>query len=95
MNRYIPAMALALFLSACGRPTDLGQQYQDGEFEQILNPVNDVVSDKPHDYSLFPLQLQQIEQTSASLTKTHQALYENIQQWLKKGAILCYWLTLD
>lgn len=88
MNRKFYALGMSLLLAACVRPTDRGQQYIDGSFTQILNPVDKVMSDKPRDFSLFLDQLKQVETLSPSLAEQHHLLYENIKDWLSVGGDL-------
>lgn len=86
MKRIIFLTGISLLLAGCAKPNDFGQQYKDGTFEQILNPVSEVQSDKPRDFSLFPAQLEQVISNSPSLTNQHQSVYIKIQNWLESGA---------
>ncbi len=85
MKRILLITGLSLLLVACSKPRDLGQQYKDGVFEQVLNPVEFVNSDKSKNYSLFPAQLEQVLANSPSLSNKHQAAYIKIGNWLKSG----------
>ncbi len=78
-------MACVALLAGCVRPTDRGQQYQDGRFERILTPVSQVVSESPRDFSLFQEQLAEVETTSPSLVAQHQAVYQRLASWLDAG----------
>lgn len=86
VKRILLITGLSLFLVACSKPRDLGQQYKDGVFEQVLNPVESVNSDKSKNHSLFPAQLEQVLANSPSLSHKHQAVYIKVSNWLKSGA---------
>ncbi|NGN99737.1 murein transglycosylase A [Grimontia sp. S25] len=85
MKKALSVVGISLLLAACARPTDRGQQYVDGRFNQVLNPVEQVASDKSRDYSLFPAQLEKVESRSPSLTKANQAVYESVKAWLAES----------
>ncbi len=85
MQRKFIIVGLALLLNACARPTDHGQQYIDGVFEEVLNPVPQIVSNKQKDFSTFSSQLEKVISTSPNLAANNQNLYERVQTWLQKG----------
>lgn len=85
MNRAFCVIGISFILAACTRPIDHGQQYLDGSFNNVLNPVSQLISDKPNDHSLFSAQLTNIETLSPSLTTPNQALYDNVKNWLTEG----------
>ncbi|MGL5335990.1 MAG: murein transglycosylase A, partial [Enterovibrio sp.] len=72
-------------LVGCMRPKDHGQQYLDGKFTQVLNPVAKVVSDKPSDLSTFAPQLDQVKASSAKFVDKNKELYENVLKWAREG----------
>ncbi|MEZ8131745.1 murein transglycosylase A [Enterovibrio norvegicus] len=85
MNRTLFVVGFSLLLAACARPTDRGQQYIDGSFDDVLNPVTSVASDKTKDYSLFPAQLEKVETLSPSLSQPNQPLYDSVKAWLAES----------
>ncbi|WP_434356590.1 murein transglycosylase A [Parasalinivibrio latis] len=85
MIRRILPLAAVLLLASCARPTDRGQQYLDGSFDNVLNPVPAVVTNQPKDFSLFDAQLAKVEEVSPSLVKKNEAVYDKVQAWLKAG----------
>lgn len=85
MFRNLSIAALVVIVAGCARPTDRGQQYVDGRFDEVLNPVMAVDSDKARDYSSFPKQLEQVEERSPSLVARHQSLYQKIKKWMDEG----------
>ncbi|RXJ72535.1 murein transglycosylase A [Veronia nyctiphanis] len=85
MYRLAGVLTASLFLAACARPIDRGQQYLDGSFDEILNPVTLIDSNKPADYSGFLPQLSEVEKLSPSLVKEHQDLYFRVQRWLAES----------
>ncbi|WP_078751796.1 murein transglycosylase A [Enterovibrio nigricans] len=85
MKRALFVVGLSLLMTACVRPTDRGQQYIDDSFDEVLNPVGLIASEKPKDYSLFPAQLEKVETLSPSLTASHQSLYEGVKRWLSES----------
>lgn len=88
MNRLLLAFSLSLILASCARPTDRGQQYIDGRFEEVLNATSGIESSQPKDFSLFLKQLEQVETLSPALTKTNQNVYESVKAWLAQGGEL-------
>ncbi|ODA32907.1 murein transglycosylase A [Veronia pacifica] len=82
MYRLVGVLSISLLMTACARPVDRGQQYLDGSFDEVLNPIVVVNSDKPRDYSGFRPQLEKVEEVSPSLTEKHKALYSRLQRWL-------------
>lgn len=99
MKKALSVIGISLLLVACARPTDRGQQYVDGRFGDVLNPVDMVVSDKPKDYSLFPAQLEKVETLSPSLVNTNKPVYEAVKAWLAESgeptALADYGLSLE
>ncbi|KLV01638.1 murein transglycosylase [Photobacterium aquae] len=76
---------LVLGLAGCARPTDRGQQYLDGEFDQVLNPVSTVSSDKPRDYHEFKQQMELVLERSPSMAATYQSLYRQVENWAENS----------
>ncbi|MGF1726060.1 murein transglycosylase A [Photobacterium nomapromontoriensis] len=70
-----------LGLAGCARPTDRGQQYLDGSFDHVLNPVSELVSDKSRDYSQFKQQADKVIERSPSMAAKYQALYRQVENW--------------
>ncbi len=85
VKRILLITGMSLLLVACSKPRDLGQQYEDGVFNQVLNPVGSVNSDKSKSYSQFPEQLKKVLSHSPSLVSQHQAVYIKVGNWLKSG----------
>lgn len=85
MNRVLCVIGISLLLTACARPTDRGQQYLDGPFDEVLNPTQQLVSNTPNDHSLFSAQLEKVESLSPSLTTPNKPLYNNLKAWLSAG----------
>lgn len=84
-RNIIAVMALSTLLAACAKPTDHGQQYIDGNFDKVLNPVDVVVSEKIADYSLFPKQLAEVENTAPKIAAKYNALYSRVLNWRAAG----------
>ncbi|WP_083882397.1 murein transglycosylase A [Photobacterium marinum] len=81
MFRKATIAMLILGLVGCARPTDHGQQYIDGRFDQVLNQVSTVESDKPRDYSQFEQQMELVLERSPSMAAKYQPLYQHLQKW--------------
>lgn len=79
--RKLTFVSCVFGLAACAKPVDRGQQYLDGEFDDLLNPVTNVVSDKPRDYSRFEAQAEQVLTRSPSMMLRYQNLYHQINDW--------------
>lgn len=79
----IAIISLSFLVTACVQPRDHGQQYIDGNFEQVLNPVETIESEKKSDFSLFLSQLAQVENISPSINEKYQALYSKVVNWLE------------
>lgn len=86
-KNFITATVLSLLLAACAKPTDHGQQYVDGNFDKVLNPVDVVVSEKVSDYSLFPDQLAEVENNAPKIVEKFDALYSRVLDWRAAGGI--------
>ena len=86
-RNVIAGLALSLLLTACAKPTDHGQQYIDGNFDKVLNPVDTVVSEKVSDYTLFPDQLAEVEATSPSIANKFNTLYSRVLNWRAAGGV--------
>ncbi len=99
MKKALSVVGISLLLAACARPTDRGQQYVDGSFDEVLNPVSIIASDKPRDYSLFPGQLEKVETLSPRLSTPNQALYDSVKTWLAESgeptALADYGISLE
>ncbi len=97
--RKVTLVSCVLGLAACARPVDRGQQYLDGEFGQVLNPVTHVASDKPRDYTRFEAQSEQVLARSPSMMLRYQNLYQQVKNWAEESgdpALLTqYGLTTD
>lgn len=85
MNRALYIIGFSILLAACSRPTDRGQQYIDGPFKKVLNPVTQLLSDKPNDHSLFSAQLHKVETLSPSLSSPNKPLYDSVKTWLAES----------
>ncbi|MGF1703259.1 murein transglycosylase A [Photobacterium makurazakiensis] len=81
MFRKATIAILIMGLAGCAKPTDRGQQYLDGNFDQVLNPVPTLNSDKPQDYSQFSQQMEKVIERSPSMATTYQPLYQQIESW--------------
>ena len=51
-----------------------GKQASNQQFTQVINPVASVQSDKPRDYSLFTLQMNQVKQRSSAMVRRDNGL---------------------
>ncbi len=80
-KKCLPFATLAL-LFGCAQPTDRAQQYVDGDFPQILNPVTSIESNTPRDYATFHNQAQQVIEKSPSMASLYQPLYEKLNDWV-------------
>ena len=85
MFRKVTIAMLIIGLAGCAKPTDRGQQYVDGNFDQVLNQVPTVESDKPRDYNMFAEQMAQVIARSSSMTSKYQALYSQIDNWAEQS----------
>ncbi|QUJ69158.1 murein transglycosylase A [Photobacterium sp. GJ3] len=85
MIQKLTLASCVLGLVACARPVDRGQQYLDGEFDQVLNPVETVVSDKPRDYTRFEAQAEKVLSRSPSMMLRYQNLYQQVTNWAEAG----------
>lgn len=85
MFRKATIALLILGLAGCAKPTERGQQYLDGEFNQILNRVETVESDKSRDYSQFQAQAEKVIERSPRMASKYQSLYHQIQLWVAQG----------
>ncbi|MCW8331307.1 murein transglycosylase A [Photobacterium sp. SDRW27] len=85
MFRKATIAMLILGLVGCAKPTDRGQQYLDGSFDQVLNQVSTVESDKPRDYSQFSQQMAKVIERSPSMAGQYQALYRQIENWAEQS----------
>ncbi|PSW12589.1 murein transglycosylase A [Photobacterium sanctipauli] len=85
MFRKATIALLILGLAGCAKPTDRGQQYLDNRFDQVLNQVPAVNSDKPQDYSQFSQQMEKVLERSPSMAATNQALYRQIENWAEQS----------
>ncbi len=80
-KKCIPFATLAL-LFGCAQPTERAQQYRDGDFQQILNPVTSIESNQPRDYSTFYNQAEQVIENSPSMASLYQPLYQKLNDWI-------------
>ncbi|WP_420911163.1 murein transglycosylase A [Vibrio aestuarianus] len=76
----LPFVVITL-LAGCAQPTDRAQQYNDGEFPQILNKVTIIDSNTPRDFTEFSKQSEQVISNSPSMAAIYQPLYEQISEW--------------
>ncbi|WP_261857813.1 murein transglycosylase A [Photobacterium sanguinicancri] len=81
MLRHLTIAVCIIGLAGCAKPTDRGQQYLDGDFEQVLNQVESVNSDKVRDYSQFDAQMTKVIERSPSMAEKYFPLYNQIQSW--------------
>ncbi|PCS21498.1 murein transglycosylase A [Candidatus Enterovibrio escicola] len=85
MNRILCITVLFLLLAGCVLPTDRGQRYIDGSFDEVLNSVSLLVLDKPQNNFLFLAQLEKIETISPVLSISHEPLYTSVKAWLSES----------
>lgn len=85
MLRNATIVMMILGLVGCAKPTDRGQQYLDGEFEQVLNPVPGISSDKPRDFSQFNGQMVKVLERSPSMAAQYEMLYQQLEDWVEQG----------
>ncbi|EGU49359.1 murein transglycosylase A [Vibrio ichthyoenteri ATCC 700023] len=81
MKKYL-FLAAASLLVGCAQPTELAQQYRDGEFKTTLNRVDSVQSNSSRDFTEFHKQAEQVVVKSPSMAKIYQPLYEKLNQWV-------------
>ena len=62
-----------------------GKQASNQQFTQVINPVASVQSDKPRDYSLFTLQMNQVKQRSSAMVRRHNGLYQQVENWAEQS----------
>lgn len=79
--------SVLITLSACSlKPTDRGQQYDNGEISQPLELVNQPdAKGVPVNDADFYIQIKEIEKTSSRLYRSNSALYQQVTQWLQAG----------
>lgn len=80
MIRRLFPLVCVLMLFGCA-PTERGQQYQDPEFANKLNKVEQVESNSPRDYSAFLKQSDEVVHNSPSMAKIYQPLYSQLSEW--------------
>lgn len=89
MKRFLACSLLACFLTGlvgcADKPTEQGQQYAEGEFNLPLS-LTQVTLSTPINIVDFKQQIQLIKQTSPSLYKRYQPVYEALQQWIDEGS---------
>lgn len=71
----------AALLVGCAQPTDHGQQYRDGEFNQPFTPVEYVDSNVYRDFETFSKQTQAVLDKSPSMAKEYQEIYTQLNDW--------------
>ena len=81
MKKYL-FLATASLLFGCAQPTELAQQYRDGEFKTTLNRVDSVQSNSSRDFTEFHKQAEQVVEKSPSMAKIYQPLYEKLNEWV-------------
>lgn len=81
MKTQFIILSLTSLLTACVAPTDRGQQYQDGTFPHVLNPVDSIHSNVPRDFHAFARQSDLVVQNSPALASRYQSLYEHLREW--------------
>ncbi|WP_075762689.1 murein transglycosylase A [Photobacterium proteolyticum] len=85
MFRNATIAMLIIGLAGCAKPTDRGQQYLDGSFDEVLNQVPVVESDKARDYSQFSQQMILVTDRSPSMAGRYQDLYRQVESWVEQG----------
>ena len=94
--KYAVTGAMLAMLAACSsKPTDRGQQYNEGKLTQPFSLVNqpDAVG-SPINAGDFSEQVRQIRSASPRLYTSQSNVYNAIQEWLRSGGdtrtlILC------
>ncbi len=72
----------ALFaLAGCAPSTELGQQYNGDEFQDVLVPTAAVESNATRDYTRFHQQANQVLDNSPSMRDKYQQLYVALSDW--------------
>ncbi len=86
MFRNITIAMVIIGLAGCSQlPTNRGQQYLDGDFEQVLNEVPAVESEQPQDYSAFSEQMEKVIERSPSMAQKYESLYRQIENWAEQN----------
>jgi len=83
---FLTGAALALLAACSSKPTDRGQQYEDGKLTQPFTLVNqpDAVG-APINGGDFAQQVGQIRSASPRLYGNQSAVYSAVQEWLRAG----------
>lgn len=86
-TRYLLTGAMISLLAACSsKPTDRGQQYQDGKFTQPLSLVNQPdATGAPINGGDFIEQVNQVRSASPRLYSNQSDVFNAVQQWLRAG----------
>lgn len=86
-TRYLFTGAMIALLAACSsKPTDRGQQYQDGKFTQPLSLVNQPdATGVPINGGDFIEQVNQVRSASPRLYSSQSDVFAAVQQWLRAG----------
>ncbi len=85
--QFVAVGGMMALLAACSsKPTDRGQQYNDGKFNQPFSLVNqpDAVG-APVNAGDFSEQVYQIRSNSSRLYRNQSDLYKAVESWLKNG----------
>ena len=85
--KYAVTGAMLAMLAACSsKPTDRGQQYNEGKLTQPFSLVNqpDAVG-SPINAGDFSEQVRQIRSASPRLYTSQSNVYNAIQEWLRSG----------
>ncbi len=87
-DKYLLLSGLIIILSGCSyRPTDRGQQYQDGHIDQKIRGINQInIKGAPVNSRNYLNQLLHIKRAAPSLFKRHKMTYQAIEEWLSAGA---------
>ncbi|UJF18922.1 murein transglycosylase A [Vibrio sp. SS-MA-C1-2] len=78
-------ISLILTLFGCSHPTEQGQQYQDGQFDDDLNQVELVKTNTPLNSGFFSEQVKQVLDKSPSMSERYQNLYQLLEMWKKES----------
>ncbi|WP_428772274.1 murein transglycosylase A [Vibrio sp.] len=81
MLKKLSPLTAALLLFGCAQPTDRAQQYLDQPFNDTLNQVELVESNKPRDFTEFERQATLVVDNSPSMAAIYQPLYQKLAEW--------------
>ncbi|WP_413113742.1 murein transglycosylase A [Thaumasiovibrio sp. DFM-14] len=86
MVRFIKVCVLGALLTGCAKNVEQGQQYLDGQFEEMLNPVTEInTALSLKETEAFLAQSELVLSRSPSMAKQYAELYEMVNAWLTTG----------